>query len=145
MIFAIKGQACGTQGAVSKAPVDSVGVAHPIYYDLATSLAVAIKITIVKRVNWPSDGVRQIQAAIAKWAVGSNPSTGKPNIKIGGDDNGMFSWTDVVAAFINTVPGFDLVSLAFSIDSGSTWTTSPNSLPVPFGSFVSIGSVLVVS
>lgn len=143
-IYNLKGNGCGTQGATSKAPEDSLGVAHAISYDLATPLTVGIMITISRRVNWPTDGIRQIQAAIATWAAGSNAVTGKPNLQIGGDDKGMLSWTDVVASFINVVPGFDLVSTTFSADSGSTWTTSPNSLPVPFGNFVSIGVVFVI-
>jgi hypothetical protein len=141
-IFALKGMSCNTQGAISKAPEDSLGVAHPIHYDLATQIAVDIRISVARRTNWPTNGTAIIQAAIAKWANGSNSTTGKPNIQIGGDDQGKLSWTDVVGSFINEVPGFDLINLQFSSD-GSTWTTSPNSLSVPFGGFVSISSVTV--
>jgi hypothetical protein len=143
-IFALKGNGCNTQGNISKAPLDSVGVAHPIYYDTAIPLTVWIWVGVRKRVNWQTDGSRQIQAAIAQWASGSNAATGKPNLQIGGDDLGMLSWTDVVASFLGVVPGFDLVSLRFSGDSGSTWTESPNSLPIPFGYFVSIGTIMVL-
>ena len=142
-IYNLKGNGCGTQGAITKAPEDSLGVAHTINYDLATPLTVGMLITIRRRLNWPTDGGRQIQAAIATWAAGSNAVTGRPNIQIGGDDKGMLSWTDVVASFITAVPGFDLVSLVMSADSGSTWTTSPDSLPIPFGKFVSIATVLI--
>lgn len=143
-IFTLKGNGCGTQGAVSKAPEDSLGVAHAIHYDVATALEVGIRISLTRRVNWPADGGRRIQAAVAAWAAGLNAATGKPNLQIGGDDRGMLSWTDVVASFINSVPGFDFISLEFSADSGATWTTSPHSLPIPFGSFVSIAIVFVL-
>jgi hypothetical protein len=142
-IFRLKGHACATQGGVSKAPLDAVGNTHPIYYDKATSMDVWVNVTVTKRVNWPTNGALLIKEAISAWAAGSNTTTGKPNIQIGGDDKGALSWTDVLASFLNSVPGFDFVSLQFSVDAGATWTTSPSSLQVPFKSFVSISNVLV--
>jgi hypothetical protein len=143
-IYALKGHGCGTQGDTAKAPLDAVGVSHAINYSLATALDVDVKVTVEMRYGYPADGARQIENLITDWAAGSNAVTGKPNIKISGDDRGSLSWTDVLAAFVGQVPGFDFVSLAFSTDSGSTWTTGQDSLPIPFGSFVQISSVTVV-
>ena len=146
-IFALKSSGCGTQCAASrgitKAPLDALGVAHQILYDVATPLNVQIAIAISPRVNWPADGANQIKAAISSWIDGTNVVTGKPNRSIGGDDKGMLSWTDVVGAFIGTVPGFDFVSLSFSTDGGSTWTTSPASVTIPLLQFASITTILV--
>lgn len=143
VIYALKGHGCATQGDVSKAPLDAVGVSHVIKYSLATPLNVDVKITIAKRYNWPADGARQIANLVTAWAAGSNETTGKPNIKISGDDQGSLSWTDVLASFVGQVPGFDFVSLVFSTDGGSTWTVSGASLPIPFSSFAQIDSITV--
>lgn len=143
-IFTLLGGGCGSQGDVVKYPLDAVGVPHETSYSLATPMPIQIRVTIRKRYNWPTDGALQIESAIAKWAGGSNAITGKPNIQIGGNDNGELSWTDVVASFISQVVGFDFVGLSFSVDSGSTWTTSPASLQIPFGSFAQFSSVVVI-
>jgi len=143
LIFTLKGNGCGTVGTTTKNPADSTGKAHPINYDLATATDVMIRITVASRYNWPSDGATQIEDAITAWAAGTNADTGKPNIAIGGDDNGTLSWTDVVASFINSVPGFDLTLLEFSADAGSNWTTSPASLVIPFGTYANITDVTV--
>lgn len=143
MIFSLKGHGCSTQGNTTKYGVDSVGVGHEINYDLASSLSVAVKVTVRRRYNWPEDGVRQITNAITSWATGTNETTGKPNLQISGDDLGSLSWTDVLASFVHGTPGFDFVSLQFSTNSGGTWTTSGQSLPIPFGSFAEIASVSV--
>jgi hypothetical protein len=143
-IFALKGCGCGTQGNVHKFPVDAVGVAHQISYSTATALNVQLQIGVRPVYNWPTDGKEQIAALISKWAQGSNAVTGKPNIQIGGNDRGQLSWTDVVASFLGQVPGFDFLGLSFSVDGGSTWTLSPASLSIPFGSFAQISVVDVV-
>lgn len=143
MIGTLKGHGCGTQGDVQKFFNDAVGNSHEIRYDLAEPLSVLVKVTISKRYNWPQDGAQRITDAITSWAAGTNSTTGKPNIQISGNDKGVLSWTDVLASFVNAVPGFDFVALQFSSDAGSTWTTSPASLPIPFGSFVEITGVTV--
>ena len=120
-----------------------MGNSHLIQYDVATAMPVLIRININQRMNFPTDGATQIKQAIANWASGSNISTGRPNIPISGDDKGTLSWTDVLSSFLGVVPGFDFVDMEFSANAGSTWTTSPNSLPVPFGSFVTISTVTV--
>lgn len=143
-IFRLKGQGCGTQGDVQKFPLNSLGGAHEIRYDLAEALEVMVKVTVRRRYNWPEDGARQIEDAITTWAMGTNQDTGKPNLQISGDDLGSLSWTDVLSSFLNGPPGFDFVALQFSTDAGSTWTTSGQSLPIPFGSFAEISDVTVV-
>jgi hypothetical protein len=142
-IFTLKSSGCGTQGTISKAPLDALGVAHAIKYDMALPLDVQISLHVSPRVNWPTDGADQIRALIASWALGTNATTAKPNLPIGGDDTGVLSWTDVVGAFIGQVPGFDFIDLTFSADGGSTWTTSPAPLTIPFGKFASIATILV--
>lgn len=144
MIYALKGQGCGTQGAQRKFPIDAAGITHEVNYDLATPLDVSVKVTVSKRTNWPENGATQIANSITSWAAGSNATTGKPNIQISGNDKGELSWTDVLASFVNVVPGFDFVALQFSTDNGATWTASPASLPIPFGVFVQISDVSVV-
>jgi hypothetical protein len=143
-IFTLHGGGCGTQGAVVKYPLDSVGTPYETKYDLAHPLGVLVKVTVSVRYNWPTNGAAQISTAVAAWAAGKTAKTGKPNIQISGNDKGVLSWTDVLASFLNTVPGFDFAGLAFSIDSGGTWTTSPASLPIPFGYFAEITGVTVV-
>jgi hypothetical protein len=139
-IFLLKGHGCGTQGSITKHPLDAVGVAQTINYDLATPLSVGVTVTLSKRYNYPTDGDKRISDAITAWAAGSNKVTGKPNIQVSGNDKGQLSWTDVLAAFLNSVPGFDFVGLSFTTDAG----TVAGNLPVPFGSFVEISSVSVV-
>ena len=141
LIFSLKGNGCNTQGATSKYPLDNVGNSHLIQYDVATAMPVQIRININQRTNFPTDGATQIKQAIANWASGSNTSTGRPNIPISGDDKGTLSWTDVLSSFLGVVPGFDFTDMEFN--SGSGWTTSPNSLPVPFGSFVTLSTITV--
>ena len=146
MIYTLKGHGCGTQGAHVKYPLDAVGNAQTIKYDTAVAYPVPIQVTLIKRYNWPTDGADRIRAAITAWFAGTNATTGKPNIQISGNDRGVLSWTDVLASFINTVPGFDLVGLAFGYydgDWGLRWTTSPASLTIPFGSFAELGTVMV--
>jgi hypothetical protein len=142
-IFALKGNGCNTQGPVSKYPLDKVGNSHLIQYARAYPMSVLIRINISPRLNFPTDGATQIKQAISNWASGSNTTTGRPNIPISGDDKGTLSWTDVLSAFVAVVPGFDFLNMEFSGDGGSTWTTSPNSLAVPFGSFVAISTITV--
>jgi hypothetical protein len=143
MIFQLKGHGCGTQGDVQKFSNDAVGNSHEMRYDLATALPVLVAVVVSRRYNWPQNGATLIANAITSWASGTNPDTGKPNIQISGNDKGELSWTDVLASFVNAVPGFDFVSLRFSADAGSTLTTSPASLHIPFGAFVEITGVTV--
>lgn len=142
-IFLLKGHGCATQGDVVKYPVNALGQAHEIRYDLATALSVLVKVVVARRYNWPEDGARQIANEITTWASGTNERTGKPNLQISGDDRGSLSWTDVLASFLHEVPGFDLTSLQFSTDNGSTWTADRASLVIPFGSFAEISGVTV--
>lgn len=142
-IFVLKGHGCNTQGDVTKYAVNSLGGSHAIRYDLAEALPVLVKVKVAKRYNWPEDGARQIANEITTWASGTNETTGKPNLQISGDDRGSLSWTDVLASFLHEVPGFDLTSLQFSTDNGSTWTADRASLSIPFGSFAEIAGVTV--
>ncbi len=150
-IFALKSMGCGTQGGTGKGPLDALGVSHDIYYDLATALDVQVAVTISTRTNWPSDGGAQIAALILGWANGTDPVTGKPNCPISGieltpgSDQGALSWTDVVGSFLGQVPGFDFVSLTFSLDGGATWSTNGQNLVIPFTRFASISSISVVA
>lgn len=137
-IFELKSMGCATQGTTTKHPTDAGGVAHPISYSTATPLSVAVQVTISKRYNFPTDGAEQIVQAIATWAAGTNATTKKPNLQIGGDDKGELSWTDVLASFLNAVPGFDFKAIKFSTDGGSTWGFPNTNLVIPFGDFASI-------
>jgi hypothetical protein len=123
-----------------KYPEDDAGHPHEIRYDFAEAVDVSIRVTITRRYNYPLDGDAQIAAAIVAWAEGSNVDTGKPNIPIGGDSRGNLSWTDVLASFVNSVHGFDLVSMQFSTNGGSTWTANGDSLPLSFNQVASIAS-----
>jgi hypothetical protein len=146
-IFNAKSVGCATQGAISKAPVDALGVAHTVRYDTATAINVLVAIAVRRRTNWPTDGGAQIQALISAWAKGKN-SAGKPNCPIGGNflgqgDAGQLSWTNVLGSFLGQVPGFDFVSMVFSVDGGATWSTSGANVTIPFGQFAKIASVVV--
>lgn len=137
-IVELKGIGCNTQGSVTKYPVDNQGHAHLIQYSKAEEVDVKIIVTVRMRYNWPLDGGSQIAVAIVAWANGINPDTGKPNIAIGGDSSGNLSWTDVLASFINTVHGFDFLSMVFSVDGGSTYSTNGANVPLAYNQIARI-------
>ena len=143
LLWTLKGNACNTQGAWSKYPLDNVGNSHLIQYDTAQALATSVRINIAPRSNFPTDGIAQIKQAVSNWGAGVDATTGRPNIQISGDDKGTLSWTDVLSSFVATIPGFDFLDMEFSNPVLGGWTTSPQSMQVPFGYFVAISSVTV--
>jgi hypothetical protein len=104
-IYNLKAPGCSTQGNTSGYAVDEQSNQHLINFDAASAVRVGVRIYLVPRSGWPTDGAAQIAAAIAAWAL--NPM----NTTLGGDSQGQLSCTAILGSFVGTVPGWD-----FSLD-----------------------------
>lgn len=133
-IYAMKPPGCGMQGATTGTATDEQGNSHPIIYDVATPLVVGIRMQIVTRSGWPSDGVTQIQNAIAAWA--SNPQ----NTPLGGSGTVGLPWISVLGAFAGIVPGWDFWAGGFGMElgSGGSYQANGQSLPIAFNQYAQI-------
>lgn len=133
-IYAMKPPGCGMQGATTGTATDEQGNSHPIIYDVATPLVVDIRMQIVTRSGWPSDGATQIQNAIAAWA--SHPQ----NTPLGGSGTVGLPWISVLGAFAGIVPGWDFWAGGFGMElgSGGSYQANGQSLPIAFNQYAQI-------
>ena len=133
-IYAMKPPGCGMQGGTTGSATDEQGNTHPVIYDVATPLVVGIRMQIVTRSGWPSDGATQIQNAIAAWA--SNPQ----NTPLGGSGTVGLPWISVLGAFAGIVPGWDFWAGGFGmvLGSGGSYQANGQSLPIAFNQYAQI-------